>query len=127
MVRIGKTIDVGGADVVAQLAALGLQLRSLRCDGDRLVGLSNLQREIHAERGRRDHLHARPEFFLESRRRDGNLVGAGRQLRNRVIAGGGSRGFIDYAGVGAFGFDRRAGDNSAGGIGNCSSNRARAA
>ena len=66
------------------------------------------------------HFNTSKTMMDTSERRDGDLVGAGRQLGNGVIAGTGRRRFVDHTGVGVSGFDRSAGDNSVCGIGNCS-------
>ena len=73
-------------DLMAQLAAFGLQQRDLFGDGDGLRSGPYLQTDIQAHDLRDLHDDVLPDVRLKARRRYGHLVRPWWHLRDRVIA-----------------------------------------
>ena len=79
-------IRLGVINLMAHFAAFRLQQRSFGVDRDRLVGSSHLKGRIRA--GSLGHLdsEARPDILFETRGSHRELIGACRQVGERVIA-----------------------------------------
>jgi hypothetical protein len=114
----GEIVDGMGADNGAEFGGAGLDCGGIGGDGDLLVDGTGGEGEVEAS-GLIDAEHETGEFggaeaFLGYR--DG--VVAGEDVDDgKGSSGGGDRGLL-YVGVGVLEDDLRAGDNSAGGVGN---------
>ena len=106
------------------LGVLTLQEGRFRGHGDRFGGRTNLQHHVDAGGDGDLHLYVGLFVLVEARLLDGERVSAYRQLQQRVVAGssGDGVGLRTRLGIGEDHLDAR--DQRAGGIRDCSGNRA---
>ena len=119
----GKLVQGLRRNVVAQLAAFGLQQGHGLGDGDRVRGRPHLKADVHTQHLRHAKPDVLPHVLLESLHADCELVSARGQLRHRVIASGRTRRLVNGPGLRVPHLNRRVGDYRARRVGNGARNR----
>ncbi len=106
-----QLVDPIAADVDALLRVVGLQQRGFCRDADRFRGGAQLQRGVDARRLRDLDAHRGEDERLESHRLDRQVVDAGGQGAERVVARAGRDGAVLDPGLRIPGHDLRTGDD----------------